>query len=127
MAKITINQIAEELNLSRNTISKVLNQKGGVSEKTEQLVLNHAKQMGYKQLDQMNQEEKQGIQVYIGNETQVQSLRDCSIETATYELKEGGTGTVGIIGPKRMDYENVVDSLKELKNHLDDVLKKKKT
>ena len=38
MAKITINQIAEELNLSRNTISKVLNQKGGVSEKTEQLV-----------------------------------------------------------------------------------------
>ena len=37
MAKITINQIAEELNLSRNTISKVLNQKGGVSEKTEQL------------------------------------------------------------------------------------------
>jgi len=26
-----------------------------------------------------------------------------------------------------MDYENVVDSLKELKNHLDDVLKKKKT
>lgn len=59
MAKITINQIAEELNLSRNTISKVLNQKGGVSEKTEQLVLNHAKQMGYKQLDQMNQEEKQ--------------------------------------------------------------------
>lgn len=55
MAKITINQIAEELNLSRNTISKVLNQKGGVSEKTEQLVLNHAKQMGYKQLDQMNQ------------------------------------------------------------------------
>ncbi len=35
-------------------------------------------------------------------------------------------GTIGIIGPKRMDYENVVDSLKELKNHLDDVLKKKK-
>ena len=59
MAKITINQIAEELNLSRNTISKVLNQKGGVSEKTEQLVLNYAKQMGYRQLDQMNQEEKQ--------------------------------------------------------------------
>lgn len=49
MAKITINQIAEELNLSRNTISKVLNQKGGVSEKTKQLVLGKAKQMGYKQ------------------------------------------------------------------------------
>ena len=43
------------------------------------------------------------------------------------ELGDGMYGTIGIIGPKRMDYENVVDSLKELKNHLDDVLKKKKT
>ena len=54
-------------------------------------------------------------------------MKDCSVVTATYELGEGIQGTIGIIGPKRMDYENVVDSLKELKNHLDDVLKKKKT
>lgn len=51
MAKIKINQIAEELNLSRNTISKVLNNKDGVSEKTKQIVINKAKQMGYKQVD----------------------------------------------------------------------------
>lgn len=51
MAKIKINQIAEELNLSRNTISKVLNNKGGVSEKTRQLVMSKARQMGYKQAD----------------------------------------------------------------------------
>ena len=62
--------------------------------------------------------------VYIGNETQVQSLRDCSIVTATYELKEGGTGTVGIIGPKRMDYENVMGTLKTLMDQLDDVFHK---
>lgn len=49
--KITINQIAEELNLSRNTISKVLNKKGGVSEKTKQMVIEKARQMGYKQAD----------------------------------------------------------------------------
>ena len=40
--------------------------------------------------DTVNQEEKHGIQVYIGNETQVQSLRDCSIVTATYELNRNG-------------------------------------
>ena len=72
-------------------------------------------------------EENNGIQVYIGDETPVKTMKDCSVVTATYELGEGMKGTIGIIGPKRMDYENVVDSLKELKNHLDDVLKKKKT
>ncbi|MFR8999757.1 MAG: hypothetical protein ACLVIY_04365 [Anaerobutyricum soehngenii] len=41
-------------------------------------------------------------------------LRDCSIVTATYELKEGGTGTVGIIGPKRMDYRKVVNTSSEI-------------
>lgn len=71
--------------------------------------------------------EEKGIQVYIGSESPVQSMKNCSVVTATYELGNGLQGTVGIIGPKRMDYENVVDSLKELKNHLDDVLKKKKT
>ena len=57
----------------------------------------------------------------------IQTMKDCSIVPARYELGDGMYGTIGIIGPKRMDYENVVDSLKELKNHLDDVLKKKKT
>ena len=28
--------------------------------------------------------------------------------TATYELGEGMKGTIGIIGPKRMDYDKVV-------------------
>ena len=75
--------------------------------------------------DTVNQEEKHGIQVYIGNETQVQSLKDCSIVTATYELKEGGTGTVGIIGPKRMDYRKVVNTLRNLTDDLDEIFNNK--
>ena len=75
--------------------------------------------------DTVNQDEKHGIQVYIGNETQVQSLRDCSIVTATYELKEGGTGTVGIIGPKRMDYRKVVNTLRNLTDDLDEIFNNK--
>ena len=65
-----------------------------------------------------------GIQVYIGNETPVESMKDCSVVTATYELQDGMKGTIGIIGPKRMDYEKVVDTLKEMQTHLDDVFKK---
>ncbi len=66
-----------------------------------------------------------GIQVYIGDESPVETMKDCSVVTATYELGEGMTGTIGIIGPKRMDYENVVDNLKTLKVELDKIFGKK--
>ena len=52
------------------------------------------------------------------------SGRFCSVVTATYELGEGIRGTIGIIGPKRMDYEKVMDNLKVLKSSLDGVLDK---
>ena len=69
-------------------------------------------------------DEETGIQVYIGNESPLQTMKDCSVVTATYELGEGVKGTIGIIGPKRMDYENVMDNLKNLKTQLDKILKK---
>ena len=74
--------------------------------------------------ESMSGEENTGIQVYIGNETPIQTMKDCSVVTATYELGEGMRGTIGIIGPKRMDYENVVDNLKTLKVQLDNIFKK---
>lgn len=73
----------------------------------------------------LTDEENTGIQVYIGSESPVQTMKDCSVVTATYELGEGMTGTIGIIGPKRMDYENVVDNLKTLKVELDKIFRKK--
>lgn len=66
-----------------------------------------------------------GIQIYIGDETPVKSMKDCSVVTATYELEEGMRGTIGIIGPKRMDYDKVVGTLKTLMHQLDDLYKKK--
>lgn len=67
-----------------------------------------------------------GIQVYIGDESRIQTMKDCSVVTATYDLGEGVKGTIGIVGPKRMDYENVMDNLKHLKSQLDGILKKNK-
>lgn len=66
-----------------------------------------------------------GIQVYIGQETPVESMKDCSVVTATYEIEEGIYGRIGIIGPKRMDYEKVVETLQTLKTQLDDLMKNK--
>ena len=69
-------------------------------------------------------EDNTGIQVYIGDETPVQNMKDCSVVTATYELGEGMKGTIGIIGPKRMDYEHVLKSMKRLQNELDQTFHK---
>lgn len=68
-------------------------------------------------------EESTGIQVYIGEEAPVQSMKDCSVVTATYELGDGLKGTIGIIGPKRMDYDKVVGTLRTLQNKLDELYK----
>ncbi len=65
-----------------------------------------------------------GIQVYIGSESQVQTMQDCSVVTATYDLGNGLSGHIGIVGPKRMDYEHVMDSLKNIKEQLDVAFKK---
>ncbi len=70
-------------------------------------------------------DDETGIQVYIGTETPMEAMRDCSVVTATYQIEEGVFGKVGIIGPKRMDYEKVVGTLQTLITQLDDIFKKK--
>ena len=70
-------------------------------------------------------EPRNDIQVYIGGETPIDSMKDCSVVTATYRMDEGVYGKVGIIGPKRMDYEKVVATLKNLMNDLDSIFKNK--
>lgn len=70
-------------------------------------------------------EQEHGIQVYIGEESPVESMKDCSVVTATYKIEEGVYGKIGIVGPKRMDYEKVVGALENCMQQLDDIFKKK--
>ena len=76
-------------------------------------------------VDRLSDENNTGIQIYIGDETPVKTMKDCSVVTATYELEEGMKGTIGIIGPKRMDYDKVVGTLKTLMHQLDALYNKK--
>ena len=75
--------------------------------------------------DRLADEANTGIQIYIGDETPVKTMKDCSVVTATYELEEGMKGTIGIIGPKRMDYDKVVGTLKTLMHQLDELYNKR--
>ena len=71
-------------------------------------------------------DDNHAIQVYIGGETQVESMKDCSLVTATYRIDDGVYGKVGIVGPKRMDYDKVVATLQSMMEQLDDIFKDKK-
>lgn len=94
-------------------------------EKASQLLSTlEQKEMLQELIDDVNaSEENTGIQVYIGDETPLQTMKDCSVVTANYELGEGIRGTIGIIGPKRMDYEKVLSTLKNLMKQLDATFK----
>jgi len=50
----------------------------------------------------------QGIQVKIGSENDHQAITDCSLITATYALDGKVLGTIGILGPTRMEYGKVI-------------------
>ena len=81
-------------------------------------------QLGSLIQESLENEEGTGIQVYIGDETPLQSMKDCSVVTATYELGEGMKGTIGIVGPKRMDYDKVIGTLRTIQSKLDELYKK---
>jgi heat-inducible transcriptional repressor len=49
-----------------------------------------------------------GVQVLIGSETELEGVPDISLITASYRRGGMNAGTVGIIGPTRMDYGKVV-------------------
>jgi len=68
--------------------------------------------------------DENGIQVYIGQEAPLATMRDCSVETASYDLGGGMYGRIGIVGPKRMDYDKVVKVLRTMTSQLDEIYKK---
>ncbi|MBR1844598.1 MAG: heat-inducible transcription repressor HrcA [Lachnospiraceae bacterium] len=64
--------------------------------------------------------EETGLRVYIGEESSVNAMKDCSIVTANCDFGNGMRGTIGVVGPKRMDYEKV---LKTIKNTMQNISK----
>lgn len=74
----------------------------------------------------IEEESDTGIQVYIGEESPIQSMKDCSVVTATYDLGQGMKGSIAVVGPKRMDYEKVVGTLRTMMTELENIYGKDK-
>ena len=74
-------------------------------------------------LSDVNEGCENGVKVYIGNEVPVSDMKDLSVVTANYEIGEGLRGTIGIVGPKRMDYEKVLKTIRTVMASLDEQFK----
>ncbi|HET6720539.1 MAG TPA: heat-inducible transcriptional repressor HrcA [Rhodocyclaceae bacterium] len=49
-----------------------------------------------------------GVQIFIGGESGIASLDECSVIAAPYEVNGKVVGSVGVIGPTRMAYDRVI-------------------
>lgn len=63
------------------------------------------------------------IQILIGNENSLEQLKDCSIIRTDYKYGKDSYGTIGIIGPTRMNYAQVIPILNSLVKNINDVIK----
>jgi heat-inducible transcriptional repressor len=51
----------------------------------------------------------ESIQIYIGKESGSDLLADCSVISAPYKKNNETVGVLGVIGPKRMNYQRIVE------------------
>ena len=68
----------------------------------------------------------QDINVYIGEESEKEELKNFSIVTFNHLLEDKDIGTIGIIGPTRMDYSKVISVMKYISKKINDDFKKGK-
>lgn len=59
-----------------------------------------------------------GIVVKIGTENELSEVSNCSVITATYSINGINLGTIGVIGPTRMDYNKVISALEYVRKRM---------
>ena len=76
--------------------------------------------------DVLNTGMADNINIYIGEETEKDELKNFSIVTFNHLVEGRDIGTIGIIGPTRMDYSKVISVMKYISKKLNDDFKKGK-
>jgi len=66
---------------------------------------------------------KDGVDITIGKENRNEEMKECSLVTATYKYNGRIVGKIGVIGPTRMDYDNIVSVVDFMTKSLTDILK----
>lgn len=69
--------------------------------------------------------EDDGVVIKIGAENNLEGIKDCSLVTATYSFGDVVIGSIGVIGPTRMEYPRVISSMKHIRKIINQELKKR--
>ncbi len=72
----------------------------------------------------LNGHDEKNIDVMIGGEISIEEMKDCSIITATYDLGNNNKGKIGILGPTRMDYSQVVSILNSMVHNIESAMQR---
>jgi len=64
------------------------------------------------------------VKIVIGAENELDDFKECSLITTSYHIGGEKVGAIGIIGPKRMDYDKTVQNLRCLIKSVDELLNK---
>lgn len=69
---------------------------------------------------------KDGLSIRIGDENYLPGAKNCSVISAVYFMDDVPLGTIGLIGPRRINYSKVVSIMAEVMKELNEVINKKK-
>jgi heat-inducible transcriptional repressor len=67
-------------------------------------------------------EDQDKITIKIGDEIKDEKMKECSLITSSYHIGGEKVGAIGIIGPKRMDYQKTINTLKYLLINMEKIL-----
>lgn len=62
------------------------------------------------------------LKIMIGEENKIEEIKECSLITATYKIGGKTIGTIGVLGPTRMDYSKVVSIVEHITDQLNYIL-----
>ncbi len=93
---------------------------GDINKAREFLNVLDEKELLFNVLNQTNND----VNVSIGAENQFEQFRNCSLITATYKINGKTIGSVGVIGPTRMEYSKVISIVDCMTHNLSEILTK---
>ena len=63
-----------------------------------------------------------GVRVTIGDENKASELRDCTLITSTYLYRDHVVGILGVVGPRRLPYPEIISVVDETARHVTETL-----
>ena len=65
---------------------------------------------------------REDVKISIGKENNLEQFKECSLITATYKFNGKLIGRIGVIGPTRMDYNNVISTVKSISDAINEII-----